>query len=38
VAVEGNAPDDPLIPPPLEEGGPRGSIADGVKKALLAGV
>jgi hypothetical protein len=38
VTVEGNPPDDPLIPPPAEDGGPRGSLADGVKKALLAGV
>ena len=32
--------DDPLYPPPEpgEDGGLRGSIADGVKKALLAGV
>jgi hypothetical protein len=38
VAVEGNPPDDPLVPPELEDGGSRGSLADGVKKALLAGV
>jgi hypothetical protein len=37
--VEDRSPEDPLIPPPEEEdGGGRGSIADGVKKALLAGV
>jgi hypothetical protein len=37
--VEGLPPeDDPLIPPPVDDGGLRGSIADGVKKALLAGV
>jgi len=39
--VEGQPPDDPLIPPPLDDVGDvgvRGSIADGVKKALLAGV
>jgi hypothetical protein len=36
--VEGHPPDDPLIPPPVDDGGFRGSIADGVKKALLAGV
>ena len=40
--MEGRRPhdDDPLIPPPDDgdEGGLRGSIADGVKKALLAGV
>jgi hypothetical protein len=38
VAVEGNPPDDPLVPPALDDEAPRGSIADGVKKALLAGV
>jgi hypothetical protein len=42
--VEGRPPeDDPLSPPepepePADDGGLRGSIADGVKKALLAGV
>jgi hypothetical protein len=37
--VEGHPPDDdPFIPVPTDEGGLRGSIADGVKKALLAGV
>jgi hypothetical protein len=39
--VEGHPPDDrddPLIAPPGDEAGFRGSIADGVKKALLAGV
>ena len=40
--MEGRLPpdDDPLIPPPGEgdDVGLRGSIADGVKKALLAGV
>ena len=39
--MEGRPPDnDPLFPLPDlgEEGGLRGSIADGVKKALLAGV
>jgi hypothetical protein len=39
--VEGRRPDDdPLFPPPEpgEDTGPRGSLADGVKKALLAGV
>lgn len=38
--MEGRPPDedDPLIPPPGDEAGVRGTIADGVKKALLAGV
>jgi hypothetical protein len=40
--VEGRPPDDedPLCPPPPggDEAGARGSLADGVKKALLAGV
>jgi hypothetical protein len=36
--VEGAPPDDPFIPPTVDDGGLRGSIADGVKKALLAGV
>jgi hypothetical protein len=39
--VEGRSPDDdPLIPPPPETGEDpaRGGLADGVKKALLAGV
>jgi hypothetical protein len=40
--VEGRPPDDedPLIPPPPpgDDAGLRGTIADGVKKALLAGV
>ncbi len=39
--MEGRPPpdDDPLVPPPPgDESGFRGSIADGVKKALLAGV
>jgi hypothetical protein len=39
--VEGRPPDDdPLAspPPPADEAGLRGTIADGVKKALLAGV
>ncbi len=38
--MEGRSPeDDPLYPPPpSDDVGPRGSIADGVKKALLAGV
>jgi len=40
--VEGHRPydDDPLVPPPDigDDAGVRGSIADGVKKALLAGV
>ena len=36
--MEGYPPDDPLIPPPADDVGVRGSIADGVKKALLAGV
>jgi hypothetical protein len=38
--MEGHAPDDPLIPPVAgaDESPSRGSIADGVKKALLAGV
>ncbi len=40
--MEGNPPDDPLSPaaPDIsaEDGGLRGSITDGVKKALLAGV
>jgi hypothetical protein len=40
--VEGRSPgdDDPLFPPPEPEGGDaaRGGLADGVKKALLAGV
>jgi hypothetical protein len=39
--VEGRPPqdDDPLIPPPPgDDAGFRGTIADGVKKALLAGV
>ena len=40
--MEGHPPvDDPLRPPepePADEGGLAGSIADGVKKALLAGV
>jgi hypothetical protein len=37
--VEGHPPDDdPLVAPPTDETGLRGSIADGVKKALLAGV
>jgi hypothetical protein len=32
-------PDDPFDPPgPAGEEGPRGSLADGVKKAILAGV
>jgi hypothetical protein len=37
--MEGRLPGDPLDPPD-DEGGeaPRGSIADGVKKALLAGM
>jgi hypothetical protein len=35
--VEGRPPQDPLVAPPSENAG-RGSIADGVKKALLAGV
>jgi hypothetical protein len=42
VVVEGHPPDadDPLIPPPTDDvdTGPRGSITEGVKKALLAGV
>jgi hypothetical protein len=41
VVVEGHPPDadDPLIPPPPgDDTGLRGSIAEGVKKALLAGV
>jgi hypothetical protein len=40
--MEGRPPDDddPLIPPPApgDDSGLRGTIADGVKKALLAGV
>jgi hypothetical protein len=39
--VEGNGPgpEDPLIPPPEgDDGGVRGTLADGVKKALLAGI
>lgn len=40
--MEGRQPDDdPLFPPPpasAEDAGARGSLADGVKKALLAGV
>ncbi len=36
--MEGYPPDDPLIPPPADDVGVRGSIADGVKKAFLAGV
>ncbi len=39
--MEGHPPDDdPMFPPPetADEAGFRGSIADGVKKALLAGV
>jgi hypothetical protein len=40
--VEGRPPDDedPLVSPPadVDDAGVRGSIADGVKKALLAGV
>ena len=39
--MEGFPPDDPLIPPiptPTDDVGAHGSIADGVKKALLAGV
>ncbi len=39
--MEGRPPDDddPLIPPPpADDAGLRGTIADGVKKALLAGV
>ncbi len=36
--MDGHPPDDPLIPLPTDEGGFRGSIADGMKKALLAGV
>jgi hypothetical protein len=35
--VEERSPEDPLIAPPADVAG-RGSIADGVKKALLAGV
>jgi hypothetical protein len=40
VVVEGNPPDadDPLIPQPADDSGLRGSIAESVKKALLAGV
>jgi hypothetical protein len=40
VVVEGYPPDadDPLVPPPEDEAGSRGSITEGVKKALLAGV
>jgi hypothetical protein len=40
VAVEGYPPedDDPLIPPPADDSASRGSITEGVKKALLAGV
>ena len=33
-----NLPDDPLVPEPPGEEGSRGSLADGVKKALLAGM
>lgn len=39
--MEGRSPDDdPLVPPPPETGedAARGGLADGVKKALLAGV
>ncbi len=40
--MEGNPPDDPLLSAPpdvaADDGGFRGSIADSVKKALLAGV
>lgn len=40
--MEGRSPDDdPMFPPPPEPGddaGGRGGLADGVKKALLAGV
>lgn len=37
--MEGAPPDDPFdIAPPGAEEGPRGSIADGVKKAILAGM
>jgi hypothetical protein len=37
--VEGTLPDDPSDPlEPAEGEGPRGSIADGVKKAILAGM
>ncbi len=38
--MEGRSPDeeDPLFPPPEPGDGGRGSLADGVKKALLAGV
>jgi hypothetical protein len=39
--VEGNGPgpEDPLIPPPEgDDSGLRGTLADGVKKALLAGI
>jgi hypothetical protein len=36
--MEGHPPDDPLVAPPMDDGSLRGSIADGVKKALLAGV
>jgi hypothetical protein len=40
VVVEGHPPDadDPLAEPASDESGLRGSIAEGVKKALLAGV
>jgi hypothetical protein len=39
--VAENFPDDPLVPPPPDsssEDGARGGLADGVKKALLAGM
>ena len=37
--MEGSLPDDPFeTPGPAGEEGPRGSIADGVKKAILAGM
>lgn len=38
--MEGRPPDDddPLFPPPAPDDAGRGSLADGVKKALLAGM
>jgi hypothetical protein len=36
--VEGNAPDQPFDPGEPGDEGPRGSIADGLRKAILAGM
>jgi hypothetical protein len=36
--MEGRRPEDDLLEPPGDDDGPRGSITDGVKKAILAGV